>query len=250
MVINTVKAMNYAYSHVIGHENIRALWEMVVKDVCENQHLAGEQYRSGMVYVGSRETIIHTPAHPDEIKGMLHQLGIFMKESQANIWIKAAVLHFYFVYIHPFCDGNGRVVRILTNAYLYQSGLEKIKYLPLSRTMNQRLSGYYRTLKEAEILYTNGKKWMDITPFLDYFLECVEECMLLSMREDQNLNSNEKKILERMQKRGLGVEITRKKAAGLLGVTETTAGSVLNRLTQKGYLEKKKAGRKNIYTLK
>lgn len=203
MVVNTVRAMNYAYRHGINGENIRMLWEMVVKDVCENERLAGEKYRSGMVYVGSRDRMIHTPPHPEKIECMLQQLGPFLAQSQENIWIKAAIFHFYFVYVHPFCDGNGRVIRILTNAYLYQSGLKKVRYLPLSRTINQRLNGYYHTLRDAEILYLNGKKWMDFTPFVDYFLECVEACMIASVREDISLGANEENILKRMQKKGI-----------------------------------------------
>ena len=215
MVVNTAKAMDYAYQHAINGENIRTMWEIIVEDVCENQHLAGEKYRSGMVYVGSLNMVIHVPAKPDEIESLLRHLGMFMLESQENVWMKAAIFHFYFVYVHPFCDGNGRAVRILTNAYLYQNGIKKIKHLSLSRSVNQKLGGYYCALKEAEIVYTNGKKWMDITPFIDYFLECVEECMVASMREEVRPGSSEAKLLKCMRKKGAGTEITRKKAAAL-----------------------------------
>lgn len=87
--------------------------------------------------------------------------------------------------------------------------MEKIKYLPFSRTINSSLSGYYASLKEAEAVQTNGKRWIDITPFLDYLLGIMEECIVTSIKEDNKLNA----------------------------------------LTDMGYLEKTKQAGKNIYIL-
>lgn len=58
-----------------------------------------------------------------------------------------------------------------------------IKYLPLSRMINQRLSGYYQTMRESKRILVNGEKWIDITPLLDYFLEIMEESMITSIEE-------------------------------------------------------------------
>ena len=43
--------------------------------------------------------------------------------------------HFYFVYLHPFCDGNGRCARILNASQLYHGGYQKMKTLPLASAM-------------------------------------------------------------------------------------------------------------------
>lgn len=250
MVVNTIHAMNYAYETPIRIHNIRSLWEIVTKDVCENAHLSGELFRDGMVYVGSSTEIIHTPARPEQIKAAMEKLFHFFEENEYDIWLRTAVFHFYFAYIHPFCDGNGRMVRILTQSCLYHCGKEKIKYLPLSRAINQRLSGYYQTLKESERILVNGEKWIDITPFLDYFLEIVEESMIASMKEDQHLSENEKIIIHKMRKRGKGAELNRTAAAKILSVSEQTAGKLLNALVEKEYLDKVRRGRKYIFILK
>lgn len=184
MVVNTIHAINYAYETRININNIRILWEIVTKDVCENAHLAGTLFRDGMVYVGSNTEIIHTPARPENIKGAIENLFLFLEKKEYNIWLRTAIYHFYFAYIHPFCDGNGRMDRILTQSYLYHNRIEKVKYLPISRTINQNLYRYYQTLKESEVIHVNGEKWIDITPFLDYFLMIIEECMITSMKED------------------------------------------------------------------
>lgn len=250
MVVNTIHAMNYAYKTPIDINNIRYLWEIVTNDVCENAHLSGKLFRSGMVYVGSHTEIIHTPARPERIKNDMENLFLFLEKKEYNIWLRTAIFHFYFAYIHPFCDGNGRMARILTQSYLYHCGLEKIKFLPLSKTINERLNGYYQTLKESETIHVNGEKWIDITPFLDYFLQIVEESMITSMKEDKSLKANEKAIIEKMQKRGKGAEINRAAAAKILEVSESAAGKILNALVEKEYLDKIRRGRKYIFILK
>lgn len=250
MVVNTIHGMNFAYEKPITMENIRTLWEIVTQDVCENEHLAGTMFRTGMVYVGSNTSIVHTPAEQDRIESMMEELFAFVDTSKFDVWLTAAIFHFYFVYIHPFCDGNGRMARILTQSVLLYNGIDKIKYLPLSRIINHRLSGYYSSLKESETIQTNGKRWMDITPFIDYLLSVMEECIVTSIKEDNKLSVNQKLLLTKMQKRGKGTEINIATAASILRVTPQTAGKILNVLTDMGYLDKTKNMQKNIYILK
>ena len=181
MVVNTMLAMNYAYEHVISQDNMRELWEIIVKDVCENAQYAGTEYRDGMVYIGNAARVIHTPAKPECIKDMIDSMYDFLHTSELDIWLKAAVMHFYFVYVHPYCDGNGRMVRILTQSYLYHNGLDKMRYIALARAINNDLSGYYTSLSESEHAYANGHTWMDTTPFVDYFLSSVERALITSL---------------------------------------------------------------------
>lgn len=250
MVVNTIHAMNYAYENPISMENIRELWEIVTNDVCDNSHLAGRLFRDGMVYVGSNTDIIHTPANPEKIEGMMQELFQFMDRTELNIWIRAAISHFYFVYIHPFCDGNGRTVRIMTQALLKHNGMEKIQYLSLSRAINDNLSGYYTSLKESENVYKNGENWMDITPFIDYMLDVIEKCMITSLKEDNELSEKQKLLLNKMQKRGVGAEITLENAVGILKVSVQEVEEYLNELVEMGYLENVEKEQKNIYILK
>lgn len=250
MVVNTIHGMNFAYENQITMANIRELWEIVTDGVCENEHLSGTEFRTGMVYVGSNTDIIHTPATPDQIAGMMRKWFQFADTSQYSFWLTACILHFYFVYIHPYCDGNGRTARILTQSFLLHKGKDKIKYLPLSRTINNSLSGYYGALKEAEQVQTNGKRWIDITVFVDYLLGCIEECMVTSIQEDNKLSANQKLLLSKMQKRGKGTEINIATASKILKISPSGTGKLLNTLTEMGFLEKTKRDRKNIYILK
>ncbi len=68
MVVNNMKALDKVYSGFrINDNNIRVLWDIVVNMVCENNHVKGNKYRDGEVFISSLERIVHTPAICTEI---------------------------------------------------------------------------------------------------------------------------------------------------------------------------------------
>lgn len=236
MVVNTIAGCNYAYQHPITGHNIRKLWEMVVEDVCENQQHQGSLYRDGMVYIGSHNRIIHVPAAPEQLPERMDALFSF-QETETDPLLMSFVAHFYFVYIHPFCDGNGRLARILNASQLYHSGYRKMKNLPLSSAINDQLSGYYGSLNDSEQpLLDNGHSWLDLSPFVSYMLDAFERCLIDAGLSQNTLTPSESKLLERMNKAGLHAEITVKKAMGILNLSESTTRKTLNQLVTKGYL--------------
>lgn len=251
MVINTVNGSNYAYQHPITANNIRTLWETVVQDVCENADCAGMLYRDGMVYVGNTRNVIHTPAKPEQIQPMMDSGFAFLQDSTLDQLIRSFVFHFYFVYTHPFCDGNGRVARIMNASNLYFSGLKKMPWLPLSSAINGNLDRYYGTLADSERAYpaTASGQWLDLSPFVSYMLDMFEQCLISSALAENSLSEHESTILTRMNKVGRGAELTVKKAADMLHRSDSTARRVLNNLVQKGYLEVFRNGIRNIYKL-
>ena len=111
MVANTYKGCMYAYDHQIDETNIRELWDIIVKDVCENKDCAGTLYRDGMVYVGNETKTEHKPAKAEDLPQLMKMLYAFNCDYKLDPLIKSFIFHFYFVYIHPFCDGNGRTAR-------------------------------------------------------------------------------------------------------------------------------------------
>lgn len=251
MVINTVKGCDYAFQNVIDEKNIRTLWEIVVEGVCENESKAGVFYRDGMVYIGNESEVIHVPADSEQIEELMSQLFLFQKESDLDEILKAFVMHFYFVYVHPFCDGNGRTARILTSSHLYHQGYEKMLYLPLSRTINENLSGYYGSIRDSEWKYKEQmQSYLDVTPFVAYLLEMLEKCIVTSILEENELHSDQKKLLSKMKKHGIGAEITIKNAQKILNMPESEAAEVLQSLVKMGYLKQKISDGTEIYILK
>ena len=165
MVVNSVRGSNYAYGRPITRKNLRTLWERVTEGVCENTQLDGNPYRSGMVEIGSASRTVHTPATPERLPDLMEQWFRFREQDQSLIG--SFVAHFYFVYVHPFCDGNGRTARIVNASSLYHAGWKKMKSLPLSNAINNELSGYYRSLEDSEYpLSDRTGKWLDLSPFV------------------------------------------------------------------------------------
>lgn len=235
MVVNAVRGSNYAYSKPITRKNLRILWEKVTEGVCDNLHLDGKPYRSGMVEVGNEARTVHTPALPHQIPDLMEQWFCYRDTDQSLIG--SFVAHFYFVYVHPFCDGNGRTARIVNSASLLHAGWRKIKNLPLSSAINNNLPGYYRSLEDSEepIRDLSGK-WLDISPFVSYMLDMFEQCMIDAALSKNELTQSEAKILERMNRIPGVAEITVKKAAAILGNSESAARNTLNNLVKKNYL--------------
>lgn len=237
MVVNTIAGSNYAFNNPITEKNIRKLWEKIVDGVCENEEKRGTLYRDGMVYVGSGDRIVHVPAQSDQLPERMTQWFAYRETADDDLLINSFVAHFYFVYLHPFCDGNGRTVRILNASQLYHSGYRKMKNLPLSNAINNQLSGYYSSLSDSETVL-NGieDKWLDLSPFVSYMLDVFERCLIDAALSANALTEVESKLLERMNKAGIHSEITTRKAASILQQSESAARSTLNSLVKKGYL--------------
>ncbi len=100
-------------------------------------------------------------------------------------FIKAALLHFAFEFIHPFCDGNGRLGRLLMSNYLIKSGMDKIKAVSFSRSIEKEHMGYYVALDASDNVQT------DCTPFieclLDRFVDAFNDVLLCSETKPLNV---------------------------------------------------------------
>lgn len=85
----------------------------------------GSKYRDGMVYIGSVSKIIHVPAEPQMLPELMEKWFAYREGETSDLLIQSFAAHFYFVYIHPFCDGNGRAARILNASHIYHGGYKK-----------------------------------------------------------------------------------------------------------------------------
>jgi Fic family protein len=88
--------------------------------------------------------------------------------------IKAAIAHLWFVTIHPFEDGNGRIARTITDMLLTRSDRSPQRFYSMSNQILSERKKYYAALEKSQ----HGD--MDITPWLDWFLICLERALLSS----------------------------------------------------------------------
>lgn len=247
MVINAVRACNVAYENEINFNNIRQFWDIITYNVYENERLKGDKFRSGMVYIGNSTRTVHTPCDTELIDKNMLDMFNWLTQSNIDILIKSCMLHFYTVYIHPFCDGNGRIARLMQSSYLIHNGYNNVKYVSISESINNDLNMYYKTLQESEYIYEN---MLDITPFISYILDKICDSIDNTISKYNKLSNIQLILLNKMKENGKNSEITVNKACKITKLTSNETRVLLNKLVEMNYLSKYKQGKINIYRLK
>lgn len=172
--------------HTISEESIHQLYELAIGMFLpeEDRLLPGYQYHHDSAYIVG-DKVEHTglpwqmlPEYMGDLVEFIHQ------ESAMNDLLKAALIHFYIAYLHPWFDGNGRMARLIHLWYLVQQRYSSALFVPLSGYVEKSRRGYYNAYTLAE---QNAKisGIMDVTPFLTYFIENVYH-KLVSALPDPN----------------------------------------------------------------
>jgi Fic family protein len=157
--LNIIRQGNY-----ITEKELFKLWSILTKDACMNSEIQGNRYRTDDVQVGG-----YIAPEYNTVEWLMNQYFQFMYNDNDEIHplIKSAILHFYFVFIHPFCDGNGRTARLLSTDYLIRKGLDKFKAISISKEIYNTSELYYNSIKNSE------NKYNDITFFIEYYLDII-----------------------------------------------------------------------------
>ena len=161
-------------SHTITEGNLYRLYQMTIGEFLpeEDQLLPGNRYRHDAVYVVGAK-VEHTGLPYSKLPEYMAALIKFAQEdSETNALLKAAILHFYLAYLHPYFDGNGRMARLLHLWYLVQQGYSSALFVPLSRYVEESRNRYYNAFSLVE-RNQEISGIVDLTPFLTYFIEQV-----------------------------------------------------------------------------
>jgi Fic family protein len=94
-------------------------------------------------------------------------LDWFNKPADIDEVLKAGLSHLWFVTVHPFDDGNGRIARAIADMSLARSEKSPQRFYSMSTQIRQERAAYY------DILERTQKGTMDITPWMDWFLDCL-----------------------------------------------------------------------------
>lgn len=158
----------------ITEENIYQLYQITIADFLDEDSrlMPGNYYRHDTVYVVGTE-IEHTGLDHELLPQYMRKLILFINtKDDMDELQKAAMIHFYFAYLHPYFDGNGRMARLLHQWYLVQRGYPSTMFVSFSYHINQSKKQYYNAYKLVEEnAKTSGV--IDITPFLVYFAENI-----------------------------------------------------------------------------
>lgn len=157
-------------AHRMTEENVHRLYQIAVEELLpqEDRLLPGKLYRTDSVFVVS-DRVEHIGLSWQKLPEAMAQLMAFANTPTGQDELaKAALIHFYFAWLHPYFDGNGRMARLLHLWYLVQCGYSSALFLPLSRYIEQSRRSYYAayTLAEQNAAVSG---LLDATPFLVYF---------------------------------------------------------------------------------
>ncbi len=135
------------------------------------------RYRTGEMQVVSgamgKEKIHYEAPQPQFIEQEMAQFLAWLEsESRIDSVIKAAIAHLWFVTIHPFDDGNGRIGRAISDMLLARSDESQQRFYSMSNQILNERKKYYTVLEKSQ----HGN--LDITDWLDWFLNCLKRALL------------------------------------------------------------------------
>ena len=168
-------------------EEIRKIYDEVFSEEIminpENQ-LDGKLFRKGLVYVtdSSMKNVHLGDSNEDLILKHIQNLIIFMNKKDINFLLKACIIHYYFEYIHPFYDGNGRFGRLIFSMYLARK-LDVFTGLSLSYAIFSEKEKYSKLFLNT----SDSKNFGEITFFLIGMLELIKKGQesIMKMLEDK-----------------------------------------------------------------
>lgn len=164
--------------------------------------------------------------------------------------LKAAITHFWFVTIHPFDDGNGRIARAITDMQLARSDGSPQRFYSMSNQILTERKKYYDILERTQ--RSNG----DITEWLEWFLSCLGNALINSrevlesvltkakfweLHSQRPLNDRQRLMLNKLLD-GFEEKLTSSKWAKITRCSQDTAIRNIQSLINKGILRKEAEG--------
>lgn len=180
------------------------------------------------------------------------------ENTQMDLVLKAAIAHLWFVTIHPFDDGNGRIGRAIADFLLARSENTSQRFYSLSAQIQAKRKHYYSMLEQTQ------KGSLDITLWLKWFCECLAEAIheattvfekilhkakFWDAIKNVSLNERQKKIVNLLLE-GMEGKLTSSKWAKIAHCSQDTAYRDILNLIHQGILKKNpETGRSTSYSL-
>lgn len=196
--------------------------------------------------------VVHFEA-PDAAR-LENEMKLFLEwfngEQVIDPVLKSGIAHLWFVTIHPFDDGNGRIARAIADMQLARADDSPHRYYSMSSQIRKRRNEYYQILEKSQ------KGDLDITEWLKWYLLCLKhaaedtENTLVDVLKrvdfwDKHgstaLNARQRTMVERMQEGFFG-NLSSSKWAKMTKSSQDTAGRDIADLIEKGILKKSESG--------
>ena len=257
--IETIQDIRDIYDEIVLDE--------VVQEDPENKP-DGSIFRKGIVRIqNSSGKFIHTGVvSEEEIIIAMNKVLEIINDKDINPFIKIPVVHYLIGFIHPFYDGNGRLIRYITSSQLSEE-LESIVGLKIAYVLKSNLATYLKIFIDTNIDINRGDLTMFVEKFLDFILIALKETieamkeaydkwryysgLLVNLNNDLNLNEKEDSIYNILIQNALfdteGLDIITIRE--VCRFSDTYIRKVLKFGINNGFVIEKKVGRKFTYSL-
>ena len=198
-----------------------------------------------------RERVHYEAPTADKLEAeMTAFLTWFNTEEKIDPVIKAALAHLWFVTIHPFEDGNGRIARAIADMSLARSENSPQRFYSMSAQIRIERKAYYDMLENTQ------KDGLDVTPWLEWFFGCLDrafdgaETILAAVLKKADfwkkhaaakINDRQRDIINRLLD-GFEGKLTSSKWARIEKCSQDTALRDINELIDQGILQREEAG--------
>ncbi len=222
------------------------------------------KYRTGDMQVVSgamgKEKIHYEAPKPNLVESEMTNFLDWLNNGHISIdpVLKAAIAHFWFITIHPFDDGNGRIARAITDMLLARSDNTSQRFYSMSNQILEERKVYYDILEKTQ----RGDG--DITNWLLWFLSCLERALINTEKilestiikakfweqhSQTSLNDRQRTMLNKLLD-GFDGKLTSSKWAKITKTSPDTALRDIQDLISKGILQKEaQGGRSTNYEL-
>ncbi len=200
--------------------------------------------------IGREKIHFEAPSADRVPREMKKFLDWFNSEYRMDPFIKAAIAHLWFVTIHPFADGNGRLARTITDMQLARADNSSQRFYSMSAQIQKERNAYYGILESTQ------KGTPDITDWMEWFLNCLlnalqnsEKKLSLVFNKTKYWNFLNTKVLNERQRKALNYlldefqgNLTSSKYAKITNCSQDTAHRDITDLADKGILQKSESG--------
>ena len=222
------------------------------------------KYRTGEMQIVSgpigKEKVHYEAIKASQVK---KEMKVFLNwlnnENELDLVLKAAIAHFWFIIIHPFDDGNGRIARAITDLLLARSENSGERFYSMSNQILKERKKYYQILQQVQ--HSTG----DITEWVVWFMDClknsidateyttqriIQKAVFWKKYDKTSFNERQRLVLNKLLD-GFEGKLQTSKWAKITKTSNDTALRDIKDLIQKGILKQtKEGGRNSNYELK
>lgn len=248
----------------ISLEGILSLHATLMKSLLPDEKTG--HFRPGPIYIvddlgDGRENVRFEGPPAEKVAHLINELLKWLVSDEGkktHPLLKAAIFHLYFVTIHPFADGNGRITRLLTAYLLYKDQWDFRKIIVLEDYYNRDRQSYYNALNSVQGRHFTPHA--EMTSWIEYFLrgflveaqkvaESIAQIGFAKTTDESEavfLNSDEIKVMDFLSTTG---KLTSDDVTEILGIAKRTAQLKLKGLLDKKLIITQGRGPSTYYTL-